>query len=262
MIYRLSNLSHSVYPMFPLLYHTHHSLHPEDLPFWLELAASHSAPLLELGCGTGRVLIPLAQAGHLTYGLDNDFGMLTFLRKHLPEDLHTQVRIFQADFASFHLAQPFGLIIMPCNTYGTLDNTTRQATLDRVGRHLLPDGLFAASLPNPEILKRLSTHAEAEVEEVFLHPLSGEPVQVSSAWERSKQDLVIAWHYDHLLPDGGVQRLSAQVRQYLHPAQIYLDEMQKAGFNSFTLYGDFDRSPYHRTSPQLIILASLNKYFP
>ena len=58
--------------MFPQLYHAHHNRSLEDLPFWLELAAQAGDPILELGCGTGRVLIPLAQAGYHTIGLDND----------------------------------------------------------------------------------------------------------------------------------------------------------------------------------------------
>ena len=52
--------------MLPSVYHAHHNRHLEDLPFWLDLAAQTGDPLLELGCGTGRVLIPLAQAGYRT----------------------------------------------------------------------------------------------------------------------------------------------------------------------------------------------------
>jgi ubiquinone/menaquinone biosynthesis C-methylase UbiE len=48
--------------MFPQLYHIHHNAHTEDLPFWLKLAQQQGGPVLELGCGTGRVLIPLIQA--------------------------------------------------------------------------------------------------------------------------------------------------------------------------------------------------------
>ena len=62
--------------MLPLLYHAHHNRYKEDLPFWLELAARHGDPVLELGCGSGRVLLALAQDGYQVYGLDNDPGML------------------------------------------------------------------------------------------------------------------------------------------------------------------------------------------
>src|SRR4030042_1817899 len=106
--------------ILPLLYHTHHLLNPEDIPFWLDLAAHNPNSLLELGCGTGRVLFPLVQAGHDAWGLDYDFEMLSFLRSNLPAELLPRLRVLQADFTHFRLAMRFGLILMPCNTFSTL----------------------------------------------------------------------------------------------------------------------------------------------
>ncbi len=74
--------------------------------------------------------------------------------------------------------------------------------LDRVSVHLNTNGVFSASMPNPEYLKRLPKNAEPEIEETFPHPLDGEPVQVSSAWTRTQNRVIITWFYDHLLPDG------------------------------------------------------------
>ena len=62
--------------MFPELIHAHHNRHLEDLPFWLDLAGETGDPLLELGCGTGRLLVPLGQAGHRVIGVDHDPAML------------------------------------------------------------------------------------------------------------------------------------------------------------------------------------------
>jgi SAM-dependent methyltransferase len=143
--------------MLPLLYHTHHNLHPEDIPFWLELAAESSAgifqsPILELGCGTGRVLVPLAQHGYTVYGLDHDFDMLLFLHQNLPARVASRVHIFQADFAALHLHQRFGLILMPCNTFSTLTSEVRQVTLESVrqlcSQHAQPGNVqtFGAAL--------------------------------------------------------------------------------------------------------------------
>jgi len=240
---------------FPILYHTHHSLHSEDLPFWQGLADQQPGSLLELGCGTGRVLLPLLQAGHLAYGLDNDLEMLRFLRLSLPPEQRSQPKVFQVDMAHFHLARLFSLIILPCNTLSTLSTEARHSTLECVREHLAPQGLFAASLPNPSALLEMPRRGPEEVEETFTHPLSGEPVQVSSAWKRSAHHFTITWHYDHLLPDGQVQRTTAQAVHSLELPEVYYDALTKAGLQTQAVYGDFDLSQFTPDSPYLILIA-------
>ncbi len=241
--------------MLARLYHAHHNRHLEDLPFWLELARQHGSPILELGCGSGRVLLPLRRAGYRVAGLERDPDMLCVLREAMEPGLEGQVGLVQGDMVDFELGERFALIIMPCNTFTTLSAVERRATLDCVRRHLEPHGLFAASLPNPALLQRLPRFSEVEIEESFPHPLDGEPVQVSSGWERSKQSLTIHWHYDHLLPDGRVERVSMQASHALSPAEVYLAELEVAGLHLVERYGDFDRSPYTLDAPSLILLA-------
>jgi SAM-dependent methyltransferase len=241
--------------MFAQLYQAHHSRYMEDLPFWLKLAARQNGPILELGCGTGRVLITLARAGYTAYGLDNDAAMLALLQLQTGPDLASHCHFFQADMAAFHLAQPFALILLPCNTLSTLPAETRCAALAHIRQHLSLYGLFAASLPNPVTLTHLPQRGDAEIEEIFPHPIDGEPVQVSSTWQREGGHFTASWHYDHMLPDGRVERITAQARHALLPAESYLDEIRQAGLRIETLYGDFDLSPYTENSPSLIILA-------
>jgi len=242
--------------VFPHFYHAHHALHPEDMAFWLELAAEHPGPILELGCGTGRVLIPLIQRGHTAYGLDNDAGMLSVLRDNLPARLRSTPPVFLADFKAFRLAARFGLILLPCNTYSTLEEGERRALLRRVHGHLKIGGAFAVSLPNPALLMDLPAHSEEEVEDSFTSPLNGEPVLVSSGWRRTKRHFIVQWHYDQFLAGGSLQRLSVQVKHQLDTADAYIGELRAAGFTSLRTYGDFDRSAFERDSPELIILAS------
>lgn len=242
---------------FPWLYHAHHILHLEDLSFWLDLAAQQGDPILELGCGSGRVLLPLARAGHRVHGLDNDPGMLAVLNQNLTPDLQPPVHVLQADLTAFHLGIQFALILMSCNTFSTLPANKRLSTLALVRQHLLPGGLFAASLPNPAVTRHLPRNADPEVEETFPHPLDGEPVQVSSAWERTSHHFIIHWHYDHLLPDGRVERQSAQARHYLTSTETYLEELSATSMKVMHLYGDFDRSAYTSVSPYLILVAQV-----
>ena len=237
----------------PLLYHAHHSAYTDDLPFWLNLAQQQKGPILELGCGTGRVLVPLVQAGHTIYGLDNDPDMLAVLRRQLDSALNARVHIIQADLTAFHLATRFPLIILPCNTFSTLDATARHSALTCIRRHLTPGGLFAVSIPNPYALAELQPSPQSEAETIFAHPQSGNPVQVSCDWERTDTHVTLRWHYDHLLPDGQTTRLTASARHNITSAAAYRDEFAAAGFAIAATYGNFERSPYTPASPYLII---------
>jgi SAM-dependent methyltransferase len=169
--------------LFPALYHAHHRQYQDDLLFWLNLADRYRDPILELSCGTGRVLIPLARAGYRIFGLDNDPAMLAYLQANIEPNLKHRTRIFEGDLTRFHLTEQLSLILLPCNTYSTLDTTERKSTLQCVHAHLCGGGIFAVSVPNPLLLADLPPGDEAQVETVFEHPDSGLPVQVSSAWE-------------------------------------------------------------------------------
>ena len=241
--------------MLAQLFHAQHSRHSEDLPFWLKLAVRQGSPILELGCGTGRVLNTLARAGYRVLGLDSDAGMLALLQRQAGPDRTSCCHFFQADMAAFHLARSFALILLPCNTLSTLSAETRRAMLAHTRQHLSANGLFAASLPNPALLRRLPRQAGAEIEDIFPHPIDGEPVQVSSTWRRSAGFFTISWLYDHLLPDGHVERLTTEVCHALLPVETYADEFHQAGLRIEGIYGDFDQSSYTENSPNLILLA-------
>ena len=241
--------------MFPLLYQAHHNRHLDDLPFWLSLADQRGDPILELGCGTGRVTLPLAGAGHRMYGIDNDQGMLTALGEDLTLNLTSRVHVWLGDMTSFRIALNFPLIIMPCNTFSTLSLVERTTTLARVAGHLLEEGTFAVSLPNPTTLKSLPYHSDPVIEDIYPHPIDGQPVQVSSGWERTGDQFTVTWHYDHLFPDGSVERTTSHARHNLVSAEQIGAELDVAGLRISQCYGDFDGSPYSADGPYFIFLA-------
>lgn len=239
--------------MLPLLYHVHHADYVDDLPFWQMLARQQGDPVLELGCGTGRVLLHLYHQSIHMYGLDFCLEMLACLRSLACEN---PPPIFQADMCSFCLGQLFPLILLPCNTFSMLSSGERQATLSCVRRHLCRGGLFAVSLPNPSVLAQLPRHSEPEIEKIIPHPIDGEPVQIITSWQRTDNIIAFHWMYDHLLADGHVERFSSQVIHTLQPLDAYLAEFKVAGLHVKAIYGDFDRLPYSEETPHLIFLAS------
>jgi SAM-dependent methyltransferase len=236
--------------MIAPLYHAHHAPYQEDLPFWLDLARRSGGPVLELGCGTGRVLIPLLEAGFRAVGLDSDREMLRFLHSLSPS-----APVLQADMAAFHLAASFSLIILPCNTLSSLPDATRLQVYAQVADHLHPGGRFAFSIANPALLAELPEIGEPELEETLTHPYTGYPVQVSSAWRRTPERFILSWHYDHLRPDGNIDRRTIETHHSLQPVEAYQRELEAAGLHLLETWGDFDRSHFNEDSPSWITLA-------
>jgi len=243
-------------PLLPALYHAHHISYTEDLLFWLELAAQNGKQALELGCGTGRVLLPLARSGIAITGIDNDPDMLAFLRHNLPDDLQPAPRIEAADMTAFDLGGRFPLVISPCNTWSTLSAAARAAALSCIARHLQPGGVFAFSVPGPHLLRDLPARSDLKAEEAFPYSLSGEMLQVSSGWRRSQKHFTVTWQYELLQPDGAAQRFTARAQHCLASVEDYQEEARAAGFSVRALYGDFEQSPYDEESDTLVMVCS------
>jgi len=117
-----------------------------DVPFYVELAreaAQKGQAVLELGCGTGRVTIPIAEAGVDVVGVDNARAMLDVARRKAGS-AGVHVRWVTADMAAFQLEQRFGLVIIPFRSFLHLLTEAEQlACLRCVYEHLLPGGRFA-----------------------------------------------------------------------------------------------------------------------
>jgi hypothetical protein len=181
--------------------------------------------------------------------------MLIFLRGMIPEEMKGQIHLVQADLAAFHFGCRFRLIYLPCNTLSTLHAAQRKTLFACVAAHLTPNGVFAASIPNPEWLADLPAIGEEEMEETLVHPESGNPLQISSSWERTAEVFRLSWHYDQLLPDGQVERVTLETIHNLAMFADYQSALEDVGLIVKAVYGDFDRSEYSTESPNLILVA-------
>lgn len=121
-----------------------------DLALWRELAAAAVGPVLELGCGTGRVALDLAARGHDVTALDSDRSLVAALRERARERGLT-VEAVVADARAFGLERRgFGLAVAPMQVAQLMGGADgRAAMLGRVRQHLAPGGSFAAALADP-----------------------------------------------------------------------------------------------------------------
>lgn len=242
----------------PLIFHQHHVAEVEDIPFWCEFAKSQQGTGLELGCGTGRVLIKLAQRGHRIIGLDQDFESLVFLREQLSPQIAGRVDIFLADMTAFHIDRHFSFIYLACNTLSTLTDDMRQQVYATVSDHLAENGIFAASMPNPTRLQELPELGESTMEEIFIHPKTGDPFQVSSGWKKFDEQVVFYWHYDRLFPDGQVDRITVESKHFIESPEDYLNELRSLDLIPVETFGNFNKTAFDVDSPYLIVLARKN----
>lgn len=115
-----------------------------DLPLWEELADEHGDPILELGCGTGRVALHLARRGHHVIGLDRDPELLLELTKRAGD---LPIETIRSDALELELGRQVPLVIAPMQFLHLMESEdARFRCLRRIRDALLPGGVFAATL--------------------------------------------------------------------------------------------------------------------
>lgn len=236
----------------------------EDIPFILQLAQDAAGDVLELGCGSGRLLLPLAQAGRSVTGIDNSGAMLQRARQKLatqPASILAKVTLIEADMGQFAIPdKKFALVVIPYNTFMHLDSKTAVSTLRCIKRCLAENGRLFIDLANPFVLANTPEDHLMSLENHIIHPQSGDHIlhMAANKLDSEQQHLHITWIYDRSPADGGpVQRTIAQADyHYRYPHQIEL-LLHETGFKLASLWGDYDQSPFTEDSPRLLILAEL-----
>ncbi len=233
----------------------------DDIPFYLSLARETGGPILELGCGSGRTLIPLVEAGYETVGLDNSRPMLERAKERiLASGLENSVRLIEAAMIDFDLGQRFALITVPFNTWMHLPGRQAQiASLRQIAQHLEPRGKLVIDIPAPATIVDAEHDGSMVLERICPGREKGERVlQFSSTrLDEEKQNLHVTWIYELVRASRTVKRLVVPMELcYLFPQQAK-GSLQEAGLAFEALWGDYERRPYSAASDNLIIVATL-----
>lgn len=118
-----------------------------DVPFYLERLSAVSGPILEAAIGTGRLAIPLMEAGHEVVGFDASADMLAQCRRNCAAR-GLRPELAQARFQDFAYDRAFGAIVVPVSTFTFVDDFAEAlAVLKRFREHLAPGGLLMVDLP-------------------------------------------------------------------------------------------------------------------
>lgn len=235
-----------------------------DVGFLVEAAREAGSSVLEIGCGTGRVLIPTARAGIDIVGLDVSPSMLAECRRRLrdePESVRARVELVQADMRRFDLGRTFTLATIPFRPFQHLVTVVDQLScLESISRHLAPGGTLILDLFNPSLDALVNRPGGEEVEEgpEFALP-DGRRVTRHhriASHDRLMQVNHVELIYDVVHPDGRTERLvHAFPMRYLFRFEAE-HLLARAGFGIVQLYGGYDKSAYGTTYPgELIFVA-------
>jgi SAM-dependent methyltransferase len=221
----------------------------EDVGFYEQLARSVGGPILELGVGSGRVAVPLAQAGFDVVGIDTSASMLAQARRRLKAagKLKGSLELLDGDMTSFDLGRQFAMVVIAANTFQHLLTTEQQqACLEYARRHLQPDGIFSMSVRS---LASVSWE-EADWAPLLLNwtrtdPATGDVIMKMAAEQPDPARMVrlVTYVYDRVSKDGSVKR-SVFATELRHSTEAELALLlQQAGMRVTHVYGDYDLSP-------------------
>ncbi|MBI2203391.1 MAG: methyltransferase domain-containing protein [Candidatus Rokubacteria bacterium] len=232
-----------------------------DVPFYVEQARAAGGPVLELGCGTGRILIPVAGAGVKIVGLDISPSMLAVARDKigkLPVDVQRRITLHEGDMRDFALGRTFPLVTIPYRAFlHLLTVEDQRRALACIHRHLDGGGQLVLNVFDPSlplIVSRIADGGAPRRMGAFTHAGTGRLVV---AWESFVYDLTRQMLDGHFIFDEYDASGLVVEKRYaaLTLRWVYRYEMQhlleSAGFAIEALYSDFERTPFRAGGEQV-----------
>jgi SAM-dependent methyltransferase len=180
-----------------------------DLPLLSDLVAGGPKTILELGCGNGRLTVPLARSGHHVVGVDSSPDMLTLLRRKLSAagpDVAARVELVQRDMRDFRLGRRFDLVLLPANNLSLLASPEdRAAVFRQVRDHLGPGGRFVFDVGQLEPERLLRQNQDLSVVPAS-SPSAAHFIFSAHRYFPDEQVQVMNFYVERVMPDGTTDR--------------------------------------------------------
>jgi len=233
-----------------------------DLPFYVDLAKQIGGPILEMGCGTGRVLLPIARMGIEIHGLDNAPTMLGILRERIqnePEQVRSQIALHQGDMRQFRGQKKYALVTIPFRPMQHMYTLEDQVAALKTGAfHLDNDGILALDVFFPkfqlmdvgigeemlELEWPARSHPGRIVRRYFKKDAVDKIHQVFSA------TFIFRTYHNETLVSEETERI--KLSYYAYPQLKALFRL--AGLEAVEEYGSFSKTPLDNTAKEMIFL--------
>jgi SAM-dependent methyltransferase len=239
------------------LYDWEHDSYLDDVELFVALARRFGSPVLELACGTGRLLAPLARAGLDCTGVDRSAAML----ERAEQRLHRQglkARLVQQSIEHLDLEGGFRTILLVLDSVGLLvDRADQLAALRGAREHATHDGRLILDVSNGQL------RGGSEPPEELLHhltapdPATGRPITkwVVRRPNPAKQLDELTCFYDELDHDSRVRRTIVPLRlRWFTRFELEL-LLEQTGWRVEEVYGSYDLAPFDASSERLIVVA-------
>jgi len=238
-----------------------------DLPFYVELAKKYGGPVLEIGCGTGRVLLPIVREGVEIHGADQSPAMLRVLKKRLKSEsreVRSKVRLFQGDMRTVRLKKKYSLVIMPFRPLQHMHTLKDQiAALTSAAAHLNKGGVFAFDVFLPKFEGIAAAIGQKRLELEWNDPEDATKVvrryYRMESWDKINQTFAGTFRFEihqgeKLLAE---ETETLRMTYYLYPQLRALFLL--ADLEAVKEYGSFAKTPLDDTAEQMVFLVRKRK---
>ena len=237
--------------------------HRPDKDFYVRSAAGASGKILELGCGTGRVLIPIAESGCAITGVDTSEHMLSKCRQKLnalPENVAGRVQLIKGDMAGFALDDVFHLAIIPFRAFQHLIRIEDQLScLSILNRLLVMKARLIFDVFHVDFEKINDPGLSEETEDLPEYELPDgrrlKRTHRTTGFHRAEQYNEVELIY-YLTDVNGTTRRIVQAFPFRYFFRYEIEHLlERRGFRIVELLGDFTGSPLSHDSPEMIFVA-------
>jgi 2-polyprenyl-3-methyl-5-hydroxy-6-metoxy-1,4-benzoquinol methylase len=243
------------------LYDLEHDDYDEDIEFYVGMLETLEGPVLEMGAGSGRLLIPIAETGTKITGLDSSAPMLARARERIASSPERRaITLFEGtmDQAATAPGSPFGVVLFSLNALMHLPTPSDQrSALEAAFASLKPGGHIVIDTMNPthEQLQHLTSrnHLEGTWEM--------EDGSVIDKWSHRELDSVdqvldTLLYYEITRTDGTLKRTRTQFPlRFVYPNELDL-QLTAAGFCEIVFRGSYQLDPLTDDSDRIIAIAS------
>jgi SAM-dependent methyltransferase len=238
-----------------------------DIPFYLDYAKKYNGLVLELGCGTGRVSLELAKAGHSITGLDLSEKMLEIFRnkvKILPDDLQNRIEIINGNMSNFNIDKKYSLIIAPFRVFQLLTKDTDiKNCLNCIKKHLDSNGVFIINVFRPNKLLDESWCSGENIQWEREDPNTGFHVIKKDLRERidiKNQIIYPKFIFEIVDKNGNVEKITDDLELKYYYYDQLKEILDRNGFTVIEEYGRYDKTGIENGRELIMICSQKGAY--